>query len=394
MSGDNSSALSINGGAGNGGEWFWYSGTCGGTLIGTGAVLVLTPAIPATYYVRAEGTCNTTNCVSMTIDIDLLSSAPASGFANPSAICPGTSSTLCFTGGSLGTSASWKWYTSSCGVGLIGSNSSIIQSPVQTSLYFVRGEGLCNTTGCISITLAIIPNSVSASHALAYSSIICPGTVDSLYTNGGLLSTGANWYWYTGGCGLVYIGTGIPLVISPTISNTFFVRAESNCITTSCVSVNINTYTFSVPVTSASSSSPICTGGLTTLSKTGGSLGTGAIWYWYTGGCGSNLLGINSTIFDTPTTTTTYYIRAEGTCNTTACMSTTVVVISQYSVQALSISATLLSLCPGINDSLIAVGGLLASGANWHWYSGSCGGVPLGRADPLSSLRQSGKYIM
>lgn len=50
-------------------KWYWYTGSCGGTLIDSGATINVTPAATTTYYVRAIGMCNTTSCVSVTVNI-------------------------------------------------------------------------------------------------------------------------------------------------------------------------------------------------------------------------------------------------------------------------------------------------------------------------------------
>ncbi len=62
--------LSVVGGTlGANAKWYWYTGSCGGTLIDSGAVINVTPAVTTTYYVRAIGLCNTTSCVSVTVTI-------------------------------------------------------------------------------------------------------------------------------------------------------------------------------------------------------------------------------------------------------------------------------------------------------------------------------------
>jgi len=75
----------------------------------------------------------------------------------------------------------------------------------------------------------------------------------------------------------------------------------------------------------------ICDGSDTDLSVVGGSLGTGASWIWYSDGCGDGDGGTfveqGATITVDPTTTTTYYVRAEGDCATTTCVSFEVEVI-------------------------------------------------------------------
>jgi Ig-like domain CHU_C associated/Secretion system C-terminal sorting domain len=68
----------------------------------------------------------------------------------------------------------------------------------------------------------------------------------------------------------------------------------------------------------------ICSGVIVNLGITGGTLGTNASWRWYTGSPGGTLVGTGSTLNVTPSVTTTYYVRAEGDCNTTADQSVTV----------------------------------------------------------------------
>ncbi|MEP7252035.1 MAG: T9SS type A sorting domain-containing protein, partial [Ginsengibacter sp.] len=62
--------LSVVGGSlGANASWKWYSGSCGGTFVGTGATIVVTPLVATTYYVRGEGDCNMTICRSVSVFI-------------------------------------------------------------------------------------------------------------------------------------------------------------------------------------------------------------------------------------------------------------------------------------------------------------------------------------
>ncbi len=70
-----------------------------------------------------------------------------------------------------------------------------------------------------------------------------------------------------------------------------------------------------------------CAGSNVDLTVTGGTLAGGDTYTWYEGGCGSgSSIGTGSTITVSPTTNTTYYVRAEGPCGNTNCVSTTVTV--------------------------------------------------------------------
>ncbi len=65
-----SSTLSISlGNLNDADHWQWYSGSCGGTAIGTGTSVSVSPAITTTYYARGEGTCDGTTCGDITISI-------------------------------------------------------------------------------------------------------------------------------------------------------------------------------------------------------------------------------------------------------------------------------------------------------------------------------------
>lgn len=60
----------------------WYTGSCGGTLIGTGSSITVSPIVATTYFVRLEGDCNTTSCASLNINFDCDIDADNDGIAN------------------------------------------------------------------------------------------------------------------------------------------------------------------------------------------------------------------------------------------------------------------------------------------------------------------------
>lgn len=88
------------------------------------------------------------------------------------------------------------------------------------------------------------------------------------------------------------------------------------------LTVNTN----SIAPTAITGTSTICNGSSTSLTVSGGSLGTGASWSWYSGSCAGTPVGTGNSINVSPTSNTTYYVKAVGTCNTTACASQTVTV--------------------------------------------------------------------
>lgn len=107
-------------------------------------------------------------------------------------------------------------------------------------------------------------------------------------------------------------------------------------------STTITVQSKSVAATSATASdADICNGESTDLSVVGGSLGTGASWKWYEDACGTgSAIGTGPSITVTPpnattaTITKTYYVRAEGTCNTTICQPVTITIFATPIVTA------------------------------------------------------------
>ena len=368
-----STDLTVTGGSlGTNATWKWYAGGCGsGASIGTGTTITVSPSVTTTYYARAEGDCNNTSCASVVVTVKTLSISPTAAVAIQSTICSGSSTNLSVTGGSLGTNATWKWYIGGCGTGSsIGTGATISVSPTQTTTYYVRAEGDCGNTVCASVTVTVKNPSTNPTGATAVSPILCFGQSTGLSVTGGSLGTNASWKWYAGGCGSgASIGTGPSITVTPTVTTTYYVRAEGDCNNTSCASVVVTVKTLSSAPSGASAASPsICIGGNTNLSVVGGSLGTGASWKWYKDGCASGAsIGTGATISVNPTQATTYFVRAEGDCNNTACASV------QVGVNPASVGGTLASdrtICAGSDVGLLSLTGNIGSILRWE-YSGT-----------------------
>jgi hypothetical protein len=151
-----STTLTLSGGtAGTGAVAEWFSGSCGGTAVGTGNSVSVSPTTTTTYFVRYSGTCNTTTCASVSVTVNTLSSAPT---ITPIAgtICPNTNTTLTAGGGTAGSGSTINWYTGANGTGtFLGSGSSIVVTPATNTTYYARREGTCNTTSDASVTVNV-----------------------------------------------------------------------------------------------------------------------------------------------------------------------------------------------------------------------------------------------
>jgi hypothetical protein len=181
------------------------------------------------------------NTATLNLTINSLSVAPTGVMASQNSVAAGTQVTLTVQGGSLGTGAQWKWYRGACGGSLIGTGSSITITANTTNSYFVRAEGVCNTTDCGSVTVTVQALACGPLSVLASQTTVCVATPTTLTVTGNP-GAGGVWKWYKNGCGLATaIGTGSNVVVFPTTTTTYFVRAEGGaCGTTSCMSVTVS----------------------------------------------------------------------------------------------------------------------------------------------------------
>lgn len=378
--GGNTDISVVGGSLGAGAGWEWYTGSCGGTPVGSGALINVSPTTTTTYYVRAEGTCNNTACASVTVTVESPSTAPTGASATVTSLCAdGTTTDLSVTGGTLGTGANWVWYSASCGGAAEGNGAVLTVTPSATTTYYVRAEGSCNTTACADVTVTAEAPSTIGSVTATPASYCAPGS--STLTITGSLGTGAQWEIYTGGsCGATLDGTDGTgsYVVSPGATTTYYVQGSASsplglCPASSCTPVTVTVSSASTDPTGATATSNlVCAGSSTTLSVQGGSLGTGASWEWYSGSCAGVSEGTGASIVVSPTTTTTYYVRAESACGNTLCAQVTIDVEQPSAIT--SASATPAILC-GAGNSDISISGTLGTGSQWEIYSGSCGGT-------------------
>ncbi len=251
--------MTVQGGSlGDGASWEWYTGSCGGTSAGSGAGISVSPAVTTTYYVRAEGDCNTTNCATITITVKTESTDPAGINTDANNICPGDAANLSVQGGSLGTGASWEWYTGSCGGVSVGSGPTLNVTPAVTTTYWVRAEGDCNTTGCATITITVKTESTDPTGINTDNNNFCVGESANLTVQGGSLGDGATWEWYSGSCGGTSVGSGAGISVSPAVTTTYYVRAEGDCNTTACATITLTVYPS--PIAFAGEDTTLCYG--------------------------------------------------------------------------------------------------------------------------------------
>ena len=204
----------------------------------------------------------------------------------------------------------------------------------------VMANSYCGTESACRTTTVTCCAPSSAATAVSGPGNLCSGESGSYTVNGGSLGSVADWKWYANSCGSgPVVATGATVILSPTVTTTYYARAEGSCDTTTCVSKTVTVKSVSTAPTSISGTGNICPSGSTTLSVVGGSLGTGANWQWYSGSCGGTSVGSGTSITVSPSATTTYYVRAVGNCNTTACASETVISVAPLPLRLLPLAA-------------------------------------------------------
>jgi hypothetical protein len=154
------------------------------------------------------------------------------------------------------------------------------------------------------------------------------GCVNQSFTLTATVRPGEVCEWFINGCGATLVGTGSPLVITPTTPFTDRIysararRLSDGISSATCGSVIVSVNAPPVaPQVATSSRNNFCSSdaGNISLSVTGGS---GTLLRWSTGACGGTTIGTgNNLSIPSPTETTTYFARWETTCGVSACAS-------------------------------------------------------------------------
>lgn len=205
--------------------------------------------------------------------------------------------------------------------------------------------------------------------------------VIELEVEGGQLGIGASWIWYSSQCGGTRIGSGKRIKLKLLDQAIIFVRAEGTNNTTQCVQKRINVDKRSRAPLSISGNKELCRGDNNTLTVAGGSLGEGAKWVWYEGGCGGKRVGVGPSINVAPKDNTTYYVRAEGKLNKTKCVSLKTRVNERSTDPTKIVPNGGSTICEGEKLKLSVQGGDLSSDADWVWYTGACGSRQIGKGN-------------
>jgi hypothetical protein len=221
------------------------------------------------------------------------------------------------------------------------------------------GGGCPQVTATTTITITTLPAATITYAGNPYCQNAGTATVTRTGTAGGTYTASPAGLSINATTGAVTLATSTP----GTYTVTYTIAAGGGCgAVTATAPITVNALSVD-PTGATATATSLCGPGTVTLSVTGGTLGGGATWRWYTGSCGGTLAGTGSTLTVTVNTTTTYFVRAEGACNTTNCASVTVTVNAQPTI---SITASATTITPGQSATLTA--NVTPAGTPVQWY--------------------------
>jgi Secretion system C-terminal sorting domain len=216
-----SSTLTITGTLNSATAWHIYSGSCGGTLVGTTATstFVVSPGATTTYFVRGEGGCVTPGSCGSTI-VNVTNPPTAGTLSGTQNICVGLTTTF------SSTQTGGAWSTSNAATATVNSTTGVItgvSAGTATITYTVAGTGGCpNATAIRTVTVTAAPTAGT----LSGTQNICVG----LTTTFSSTQIGGVWSTSSAAIATVNATTGVITGVSDgTATITYTVAGTGGC---------------------------------------------------------------------------------------------------------------------------------------------------------------------
>ena len=168
---------------GTAGTVYWYSGTCGGTTVGTGNPISLSPSSTTTYYANCyNGTQYSAGCASTTITV---SPAPTGGtLTGTNSITYGSSTGSLVLSGYSGTISSWqKRLDLGAWVNISNTNNTYSETPTSIGNWDYRAvitSGVCATVYSSVKSISVQPKQLTVTGAQVVSKIYDGNTLATI----------------------------------------------------------------------------------------------------------------------------------------------------------------------------------------------------------------------
>jgi Ig-like domain-containing protein len=354
----------------------WYVGPAGNTAAsyatGSSALAIqVTPQDTTSYWARVTGTCGTRDSSNIVVNV----CAPPAITSQPQSVSviSGTTATLSVASSEATvTPVTYQWYRGNSGdtstsVGT-GTSFTTPAMTVQTNYWVRLSCGVCNPVDSNTATVSICPYPATLGS---------PGNVNIALGQTATLSTitgtGNSYAWYVGASGNTsqFAGyTTASISIAPTVTTSYWCRlTNGTCVSstqTGTVSVCVPTFT------QQPADVTILSGASTTLTSSANT--AGVTYRWYTGAVGNTSSpvtnGTTASITVSPSSTTSYWVRATGSCGVATDSFAATVTICPAPVITTQPSNTV-PVQPGGMPSF----GVVVSGSNltYQWYYGESG---------------------
>lgn len=379
--------LSITSGALNGNaNWVWYSGTCGGTQVGTGRVIVVTPSATTSYYARGESGCaaNGTCSVAKTVVVKAQPPAPVITPSGPTSICAGEQVFYSLVITNLSAPFTYQWRKN--GVAVSGATNSVYYpSAIANNDVFsciVTGSNSCGSI--VSATSSNLTVTVASSVAPVVtittpSATACNNTnvtFTATATNGGTTPT---YQWLrnnvpiSSATSAVYVANSV--ILGSTVSITCQLTSSLACAvptkdTSNALFVSV-TPSVLPAVSISASATTICANGTVTFTATPTNGGTTPAYVWRKNG--NPISGATASTYTASGIASgdvfSCVMTSNATCPSPATATSNNITISITApvTPAVSISASVTSICAGTNVNFTATPTNGGSAPAYQW---------------------------
>jgi hypothetical protein len=357
----------------------WYIGTTGVTTLpitgATSSVLTTTPQDNINYWVHVTGTCGAAN--SVTIPVSVCASPAITSQPQNVYVFSGAAATLSVAASeSTSNAVTYQWYRGNTGDTStpLGTGTPYTTAALTTQTnYWARAScNVCTPADSQTATVSICP--IPATLSSPGNANVAVGQSAQLST---ITGTGNTYAWYVGPSGNTSVGapsTSSTLNITPSVTTTYWCRVTNGtCVTDTPVgTVNVCIPTF----TQQPQSITITAGSPTTLTSAANT--AGVTYQWYVGAAGNTASpvsgGTTANLTITPSSTTSYWVRATGSCGVTTNSTAATVTLCQPPVLTNPPHDS-----SGVWGSGTAYFSITATGSNitYQWYIGDSGTTTL-----------------